>query len=508
MSMGQTKLTFEAGRFRLMDGRAQSFQDLKAAVPFRQYADSQAEKVLKRTLNQEYFVPRLPPLPFLDLHQTAGVRWILSRKRAYLAHAPGAGKTATTVVAFHLSGCEQALIVVPPGLTYQWAKEIGKFSKYVSFMDQTVYLVQAGGSIDEAEIAASDFIIVADSLLDRANVQEMLRKLLPKFVAVDEASRLKEITSTRSIAFYGGTAQRTGTGFKGLYRGARHVVFLDGSPMPNGRPMELWAPLYALDPEVIDCMDRHEFGVQFCNGYEDRFGHWQFKGSSRSSDFKRRLKERFMHVVTEEELSHPERLRSLLFMDRDVRSAKHKTWERSHLVGLEMSDFSEESSQGQIAKYRRELGIRKARWVADYVTRRFKEKGESLLVFCWHREVVNDICGRLWKDGINAAVVQGGTPPKTRERIFQLFQAGKLKVIVGNILAMGRGHNLQRADRVIFGEYSWSDELNKQAEKRASRKGSTRKFVRCEYVVSPESMDEKVLNSIFSKERKTKAVIG
>ncbi len=105
-------------------------------------------------------------------------------------------------------------------------------------------------------------------------------------------------------------------------------------------------------------------------------------------------------------------------------------------------------------------------------------------------------------------MVIGGTSATEREKIFANFQAGTRKLIIGNIQAMGRGHNLQRADRVIFGEFSWTDELNKQCEKRASRRGSEKDFVRCEYIVCPGSIDEKVLSSVFTKEKRVKRVIG
>ena len=65
-----------------------------------------------------------------------------------------------------------------------------------------------------------------------------------------------------------------------------------------------------------------------------------------------------------------------------------------------------------------------------------------------------------------------------------------------------------RADRVIFAEFSWTDETNRQAEKRASRKGSDKEFVRCEYIVSPNSMDEVVLQSVFTKQKRVEKVIG
>jgi SNF2 family DNA or RNA helicase len=334
---------------------------------------------------------------------------------------------------------------------------------------------------------------------------------LPKFVADDESSRFKEITSTRSIAFYGGSAQRTGKTYKGLYKGARHVVFLDGSPMPNGRPMELWAPVYALDPEVIDCMDRHDFGLYFCNGHQDRWGKWKYDGSTRPTEFRDRLKKRFMHIVTEDQLKHPERRRSLLFMDKDVRSAKQKTWEREHLKKLNLEKISEKASQGEFAKWRRELGLKKVNWVAEYTTSRFKNKNESILIFCWHREVVQKLSIELGKTfgKEKVAIIFGGTTLKQRSKIIKDFNKGRVKAIVCNIQAAGRGTDgLQgAADRVIFGEFSWSDELNKQCEKRASRKGSKKKFIRCDYIAAPDSMEERVLNSIFNKEKKNKLVM-
>jgi SNF2 family DNA or RNA helicase len=102
----------------------------------------------------------------------------------------------------------------------------------------------------------------------------------------------------------------------------------------------------------------------------------------------------------------------------------------------------------------------------------------------------------------------GGVPQKEREKILDAFQSGATRIIVGNIHAMGRGVNLQRANRVIFAEYSWSDELNRQCEKRASRKGSAQNSVRCDYVVVPNSIDETVLNAVFTKAKNVKEVIG
>ena len=273
--------------------------------------------------------------------------------------------------------------------------------------------------------------------------------------------------------------------------------------MPN-RAMELWAPTYALDPMSIDCMDHDDFGFRYGGATLNERGAWEYKGTSREAELKARLQKSFMHVVTEDKLSHPERRRSILMMNEDVRSPEHKTWERKHLGSIESFDDRE---PGELAHFRQELGRRKVPFIGQYVKDRLANKNESILLFVWHRDVAQMLSTYL--QNFKPGLVIGGTKSEDRERIFKDFQSGKCRLIIGNIQAMGRGHNLQKADRVIFGEFSWTDELNKQCEKRASRRGRDHTaFVRCEYICAPGSIDEKVLRSVFAKERRVKKVIG
>lgn len=523
------RLTFSDGYFHALQiERATAFRDweqvgplhyrtssLKLASVQRDAADEVAEKVFVRTFNADLTLPKIfsDLASFLDPHQVEGVRWILSRRRSYLAHAPGAGKTAETIVAACLTpGPGQNVFIVPPGLERNWEREIFKFSaRFLGF--PRVGIV---GRTDNQRAVAwrADFLIVPDSMLTKPWVYERLRKIRIKLLAVDEASRLKESTSKRSIGFFGGRVKvgptQTKT-FAGLFHAATRVVLLDGSPMPN-RPMELWAPTYALDPEAIDCMSQQEFGFRYCGAKQNDRGLWEFKHSSHEAELREKLRKRFMHVVTEDELDHPERRRSLLFMNQDVRTASMKDWERRELSRFfkDSDSVDEDLSQGQIAHHRKELGLRKIPWTIRYIQERLRDKNEKILVFAWHREVCEEIFKAIKKNHPGAAaLVIGGTSNEYREAAIRRFQEGPLRLIVGNIVAMGRGHNLQRADRVVFAEASWSDELNKQCEKRASRRGRDKElFVRCEYIVAPDSMDERVMTALFSKQQRTRKVIG
>lgn len=472
---------------------------LRAAAKLRRYADEKLKKLFKRTF-QEYRDVTRPPLDHLDDHQIRGVDWILSRKRSYLAHAPGAGKTATVITASLLTNAHRVLFIVPPSLTANWENEIWKFTEPLDVFP-TIGIVPTSDRQEEMAWRA-DFIICPDSMLAKPWVYTKLQEIPFRFIAVDEASRFKDPLAERSLAFYGGKSGETA--YPGLFQKAHHVVLMDGSPMPN-RPMELWAPTYAMDPEAIDCMDQNDFGYRYCGARPNHMGVWEFLHSSKEAELKSNLQKTFMHVVTESELSHPERRRSLLFLNHDVRSPEHQEWERQNLIGLPES-FSEEMSRGDAARFRKELGVRKIPRIASYVKERLREKNDQILVFAWHREVCEQLAERLEKHKVG--LIMGGVPNDTRNHLIDLFQKKILRVLVLNIAAGGRGYNLQGADRVIFGEFSWTDELNRQCEKRASRKGSEKSFVRCEYMVSPGSMDEVVLNSVFSKEKRVKKVIG
>lgn len=515
MKLAGSALTFKNGSFVLNSGSAKittpgwerrdssSFvtNSLRAAAAFKSNADEIAKKVFKRNFNLLYETPALPSLDFLDAHQIEGVKWVLSRKRSYLAHAPGAGKTAEAIVAAQLNpGCGVTVFIVPPGLEANWEREIFKFC----LSDWPRIGIVKETSEQYGVDWAADYIIVPDSMLAKDWVYTELRDLPIKFLGIDEASRFKEPTALRTIALFGG--QNGENKFPGLYHRVRHVVLLDGSPMPN-RPMELWAPTFSLDPEAIDCLDQNSFGYRYCGATLNARGVWEFRHSSNEAELKTKLQKRFMHVVTEDQLEHPERRRSIVFMNEDVRTPDHRSWERKHLHSINLADIDENISKGDIARYRRELGIRKIPWIKKYVSSRLANKNESILLFAWHREVCTELARALEK--YNPGLVIGGVDGFEREKIFRQFQAGERKIIIGNILAMGRGHNLQRADRVIFGEFSWTDETNKQAEKRASRRGRDQsQIVRCEYIVSPNSMDEVVLNSVFSKVDRTRRIVG
>lgn len=482
--------------------------ELKAAAEFKRFADEKVVKIFKRIFTQ-YYRPPLGPLPsFLDEHQVEGVDHVLTRSRSYLAHAPGAGKTCQAIIASHFAqGTGQNIFIVPPYLTMNWEREIVMWKMRAGNDNWQEVQTVPKSEHKEAMGWGAEHIVVPDSMLSKPWVLTELEKLKTKVVAVDEASRFKEVSSQRTVALFGGQYkyEKEKIHSRGFIKDARHAVLLDGSPMPN-RPVELWAPTFALSPESIDCMEYERFGLRYGGATPNWAGGWDFKHSSHEAELKERLQKNFMHVVPESRLGHPERLRKMIFINEDVRTPEIKDWEVKNLSRLDLTNISEDESQGQLARMRRELGIRKIKWVAGYVRERLRENADAILLFAWHRDVCLGLRDLLCE--YKPLLVMGGGSTKDREKAFHEFQLGKRSLIIGNIAAMGRGHNLQKASRVVFAEFSWTDENNKQCEKRASRKGSTFARIPCDYIVAPHSLDEKTLRSVFRKISTQQKVIG
>lgn len=464
-------------------------QDLRAAFRQDDQADSKAKEELDRYRNRAYRVPAKGiPDHLLDVHQQEGVRWILSRKASYLAHAPGAGKTIQAIVAANLAGGD-TLIICPPLLVTNWEKEILAWGKKPT----SIFHIRDLGALPQIK-GAPAWVLCPDSILARRDVLGFLYNWKWTTVVVDEASRYKESGAQRTRAVFGGEVSHTFV--TGLQHHTKRMVLLDGSPMPN-RTRELWAPIYHCSPETIGFMDEREFGFRYCGPTMNDYGAWEFRGESHTPELRRKLTKNFYHIVKEEELSHPERVRRMLFMSEDVRTPSMRNWEIKNVTNLSKMN---PSGDLQLANYLQELGLRKVPWAARYIKERTLAR-ERLLVFFWHQKVGDELQRALQRDFPFTPLITGQTPMKTRVSIFESFQRGNVPVILGNVLAMGRGVNLQEADRVIFVEYTWSDETNLQAEKRTSRRGSTKLIVPCDYLACPDSLDEAKLRTLFRKQK-------
>ena len=126
------------------------------------------------------------------------------------------------------------------------------------------------------------------------------------------------------------------------------------------------------------------------------------------------------------------------------------------------------------------------------------QSGEPVVGFAHHKDVVHGLVEQL-KDH-KPVVVVGDTPRAKRDENIAAFQAGKTKVIVGNIAAMSEGVDLSAADTIVFVECTWSTSALEQASSRVENitKNGTKPVI---YLLTIRaSLDHNVLAKVLKKQ--------
>lgn len=439
-------------------------------------------------------------------HQKEAIRFGIETTPCYLGLDPGLGKTP---VAATISRAIQGFtaFITPPSLIENVKEEWSRWCPEAR-------VAQYGGR--KTDYSKIDMLIIPDSILGPI-IYYFLHGLLnfkkakdkkPTLLFIDEAHRFTNDKAIRTSALLG---EKKGSG---IIEAFDRVIYMSGTPRPN-RPMELYPILSRSAPECIDYMNRFQFGKKYCEGkqVQIRFGAkpkwaWDFSGESNIEELARRViypKGPFMLRLRKDRIKLPPKLEEtfvfsrtmsprLASLDKGIGEAYEDI---ADLVKAEMGGKAGlKASELHLATYRRLLGIEKVKPAAEYVSTLLTETQENILIFAAHKDVVSGLSMELmeWLP----IVVTGETPMKKRQGFVKEFQAGKSRLFIANYDAMGVGHTLTKATRVIFVEYSWNPAKNEQAADRAHRIGQT-ETVYVQYMVYKDSVDKKVIERILKK---------
>jgi SNF2 family DNA or RNA helicase len=135
---------------------------------------------------------------------------------------------------------------------------------------------------------------------------------------------------------------------------------------------------------------------------------------------------------------------------------------------------SGDGGQNELVPLRRKIALLKAPHMIDYICNIAEDnEGQSIVVFGWFREFVENICTGLNKKlGTGTARTSDGSiPAAQRAALVTDFQAGRFQIVVATIASLGVGVTLTKASTCIMGDYSWLPNENDQAVDRLHRIG-------------------------------------
>lgn len=450
----------------------------------RQREQMQAEALLGEVgdLNKP-----LPDGRVLRKHQQEAVLKMIRTPKMILAHAPGLGKTLTTLVAAKTFGLP-IIVIAPKSLHENWVREAYAAGVKISVHSWAKIPVPPEWT---------EYIVVGD--------ESHLCKTYGSYV-VDKNTGEEKVKGVKRSADFIRLARHSN---------ARAVFALSGTPMPNGRPAELFPILYALGHDLAK--NKRAYEVRYCAAAPSRFNPWDISGAAHLDELFKNIQNILLRKRKRDCIDLP----PLEIIQRPV-----------ELDGKVETEFVERFQALRNAYFERlESG-------------QIKEGGEALVLLTNLMEAsamakVNatiDLCQEiLGSDAENQVVVFTNSKKagvwlarelkcehidgdaKDRQSIVDRFQSGRHRAIVATYKAAGVGLNLQSGNYVVLNDAPWTPDHVEQARSRIERDGQKRDMTGFDMILppievpginDPVSIDDKVWPLLRAKEQRIELVLS
>lgn len=249
---------------------------------------------------------------------------------------------------------------------------------------------------------------------------------------------------------------------------------LTGTPIKNGRPINLFPLLEAIDHPLA--RDKRKYEAYYCNAGMKKVNRhrtvWDVSGSSHLQELAANTKDAILQRTKAECLPElPAKTR--LFKEAEL-SAETEREYKDKIASL-VADYRDRAKLGLVDPDSEALAtinilrgagsIAKSEYAIE-LAEDLIDSNEQVVIFTEFLESAKIIAGRL-----GGLLLTGETKPEERQAMCDRFQAGEVKVIVGTIKAGGVGLTLTAASNVILVDRPWTPGDTEQAEDRCHRLG-------------------------------------
>lgn len=380
-------------------------------------------------------------------YQIEGRDFLASRRFALLADEMRVGKTPQAILAAHKLGLQKILVVCPAIAVQHWDRE---FVKWYDMAGTAMLPLTTVLSYDKAKLLAAELTARRWDL-----------------VIVDECHYAKNPDTQRTKLIYG----KNGLGWH-----TDRMWALSGTPATK-HAGELWAMLYAFG---VVGMNYGEFLRRYC------------------------IMQPFtLKVIGTKPAMVPE-LRALLAQVM-LRRTRRQVAPEMPAIGFEFLpvtidkdlpppgvDYEALTSDDFTPEVRQAVALAKVPQLADEIAFAIANGLlQQTVVFGYHRTPLHAMFDQLTRRGIHSATITGETPAGQRQFVQDEFRAGRLEVVLGNIIAAGTAIDLSSASHGYFLELDWLPANNAQAANRLVSMDKA-ESVTFDVVTMPGSVDDKI----------------
>lgn len=447
--------------------------------------------------------PFLPSKPSWTPHsyQKRAIQLMLSQGSAGLFLDPGLGKTSIALASFLIllnrGLAQKMLIVAPLRPVYKvWPDEIKKWAEF----EGLEYSILHGKDKEERlEDDAHIHIINPEGLL-----WLLASKNLPRYdvLCIDESSKFKNSQTKRFKLL------------KTFLHTFKRRWILTGTPVPNGLE-DLFGQIYILDLGAA----LGKYITHFRNQYFQRVGYNLYEWRPVPGAFERvvdKISPLVLRMSAEEYLEMPELVNVVTKVTLPEKArTQYNEVEENFLTALE--DGVLVAANAAVAGIKCRQIANGAVYLQDseYVNIHDAKLealedlleelgGAPTLVFYEFEHDLQRIRARLGE----VPVLGSGISPRKLDGLITRFNAGEIPVLLGHPASMGHGLNLQGScHHVIWFGITWNLEHYDQSIARVYRQGQKSERVFVYHIVAEETLDEKVMKTLASKDRNQQSLL-
>jgi SWI/SNF-related matrix-associated actin-dependent regulator 1 of chromatin subfamily A len=422
--------------------------------------------------------------------QLEGASWaIKGNARVLIADEMGLGKTIQSLLVAHSDPLEYVplLAIVKASLKVQWQKEAlrwaGWLFQIIESEDDYLLTNVNGYIIAYDTLAYSEFKNKRGKLVTRGmkDASSWIKKINPRLIILDECQSIKNTEAKRTKAV------------QMISRDVPHLIALSGTPILNNAA-EYFPVLNMIQPEKFP--NKAAYIQRWCDSYFSMKGGVQKVGGIRDIKGFKAFTEDFVIRRTRAEV-----LPDLPTIDRRFRFEElgEKVEEAYIKLFEEFKQFYFNGSNGQsnfqrdgnilayLSKMRHLTGIAKIPGVVDFIQEFIETTDRKIVVFTHHIDVAREVVQRL-NTLFPSNVVY--VPSPVDPTLIEKFREENSRILIGNTLSLGEGHNLQCCSDFILMEREWNPPKEEQAEGRFPRPGQTSDKITGTYFTAVGTVDE------------------
>lgn len=419
----------------------------------------------KKLIADTQIDPERLMIPGLRPYQVDFVKYMIAKKgRAFLGDDMGAGKTISALAWLVYSDAYPALIVVNAPTKLQWYQQYRDWLKKVPGAD---YRCQILSGQKPYKLDPNVSCIINWDILH--HWKDALAQFGFKYLIGDEVQAIGNPESKRAIAF------------RMLSKVIPECVCMSGTPA-RSKPAQFWTVLNIMMP--ADFPNYYKYLYRYCEPKSTPWG-MQFNGASHVQELHYKMSQCLLRRTKEEVMKWlPPKTMEVVPLEIDKTLENEYRDQEAEIYKEGTSDLHQRVADLMRTAYAlKEKSL--LRWVEDFL-----DSGNKLLLFAWHRDVVDLLVDSLKK--YHPVKIYGGISVAAREAAKTAFiQDESCRVMVANIQAGGVGiDGLQKVcNHVAFAEFSHTPLDHRQAEDRLHRGGQDLP-VTSYYLIAPGTVDD------------------